>query len=144
MKFGSHEVGCWVEYWSIKGKFISYHCESHYVHLFLLGPNVSENTAICDLGALGDFVPVDGKKLLVPVVSPMPWKRRLISLDKPLLHSSLLGPFTRCRYYCAFHVSGQMTAFIMPGWRVRLPVAWYITSQSSTVGNTGGAGLLGA
>ena len=31
------------------------------MHLFILGPNVTVNTAICDLGALGDFVPVDEK-----------------------------------------------------------------------------------
>ena len=61
MMFGSHEVGFWGGEWSVKCKFVSSHCESYYVCLFLMGPNVADNTDICDLGALGDFVPVDEK-----------------------------------------------------------------------------------
>ena len=61
MEFGSSEVGCWGGDWPIKCKFVSSQCESHYMHIFLLGPNVADNTTICDLGALGDFMPVDEK-----------------------------------------------------------------------------------
>ena len=61
MKFGSHEVRCWGGYWSVKCKFVSSHCELHSVRLLLLGINVAVNTAICELVALGDFVPVDEK-----------------------------------------------------------------------------------
>ena len=31
------------------------------MRLFLLGPSVADDMAICDLGALGYFVPVDEK-----------------------------------------------------------------------------------
>ena len=31
------------------------------MRLFLLGKNVTDDTAICDLGSLGDFVPVNEK-----------------------------------------------------------------------------------
>ena len=62
MKFGSHEGGCWGGDWYVKCDFSSTHCESHYVRLFLLGTNVAENTAICDLGTLGDFLTVDETK----------------------------------------------------------------------------------
>ena len=61
MKFGSREVGCWGEYWSVKCMFVSSHCESHYMCFFLLGKNVAYDKAICYLGALGGFVPMDEK-----------------------------------------------------------------------------------
>ena len=102
MKFGSHEVGCWGGDLSAKGKFVFSHCELHSVCIFLMGLNVADDTAICDLGTLGDFVPVDEKQLLVPWIYPSPWKRRPISLDMPFLHfnfrapslgSGILGPF---------------------------------------------------
>ena len=32
------------------------------MNLFLLGPDVTDDTAVCNLGALGDFVPVDKNK----------------------------------------------------------------------------------
>ena len=32
------------------------------MHLFLMAPNVTYDKAICDIGTLGNFVPVDGKK----------------------------------------------------------------------------------
>ena len=40
--------------------------------LFLLGANSVDNSAIYDLGTLGDFVPVDEKPVLVPCMSPSP------------------------------------------------------------------------
>ena len=61
MNFEGYEVGFWVVYWSVKCKFLSSHCYSHYVRLLLLGPNVVDDAAICDLGALGEFLPVDEK-----------------------------------------------------------------------------------
>ena len=61
MKFGSREVGCWGGYWAVKFKFVFSHCESHSVSIFLLGANVVDNMAICDLGALGYFASLDEK-----------------------------------------------------------------------------------
>ena len=66
MNFGSREVGCWGGDWSIIGKLISYHCKLHSVHLFLLGMNATDDRAICDLGALEYFEPVDEEQVLVP------------------------------------------------------------------------------
>ena len=63
MKFGGCEVGFWVEYWSFKCKFVSSQCESHSRHLFLLVKNVADDADIYDLGALGDFLPVNGKNV---------------------------------------------------------------------------------
>ena len=34
------------------------------MRLFLLGTDVTDDAPVCDLGALGDFVPVDGKKIV--------------------------------------------------------------------------------
>ena len=62
MKFGCCEVGCLGGYWSVKFKFVSSHFELHAASLFLLGPNVAYDEAVCDLCALGGFVPVDEKK----------------------------------------------------------------------------------
>ena len=42
------------------------------MRLFLLGHNVADDVAIFDLWALGEFVPVKGKKVLVPCMSPSP------------------------------------------------------------------------
>ena len=120
MKFGSREVRCWGVYWSVKFNFVSSHCEPHYVRLFLLGPNAADNTDICDLGALGDFVPVDEKQVLVTFMSYIPCKRCPITLDMPLLRFSFPGPFIRCRYSWAFPISGHMTTFSFPGCKVRL------------------------
>ena len=53
MNFGICEVRCWGGDWSIRDKFISSHCEFHSVNLFLLGQNVADDMAICDLVALG-------------------------------------------------------------------------------------------
>ena len=61
MNFGIFEVRCWSGDWSVKFNFVSSHCEFHSVCFFLLGTNVADNTDICDLGALGYFVPVDGE-----------------------------------------------------------------------------------
>ena len=41
-----------------KGESISSHSESHYVSLFLMGPNIADDAAICDFSILGEFVPV--------------------------------------------------------------------------------------
>ena len=49
----------------------------------------------------------------------------------------------RCRYYCAFLVSGKMTALSLPGCNIRLPVTWLMTAQYSPAGRTRGDGLLG-
>ena len=59
MNVGSLEVECWGGDYSVKGKFVPSNCMLHYMRLFLLGMNASEDTDISDLGALGDFVPVD-------------------------------------------------------------------------------------
>ena len=78
MNFGSREVGCWGRYWSVKGKFVSSQCESHHVYLFITGTNVSEDTDICDLGALRKFLPVDEKISVGSLNFPIHWKRRPI------------------------------------------------------------------
>ena len=49
----------------------------------------------------------------------------------------------RCRYSCAFPVSGKMTALSLPGCNIRLLVTWLMTTYSSTAGGTRGSGLLG-
>ena len=92
--------------------------------ILLLGKDVIDNTAILYLGALGDFVPVDENQVLVNLMPHITWKRRLILLYMPLIHLSLLGPFTRCWCYWELTVLGQTTAFTIPGCRVRLPVSW--------------------
>ena len=61
MQFGGGEIGCWGGDRSVKCEFVSSHCESHSVRIFILGLNVADDAAICDLGVLGDFVPVDEK-----------------------------------------------------------------------------------
>ena len=81
--------------------------------------------------------------MLVPFVSHGPWKRRLISVDMPLLHFSFPITFIRCLYSWEFSVLDQMIAFAIPGCKVRLLVAWSITAQSSLTGHTRVAGLLG-
>ena len=80
------------------------------MRLFLIGTNVADDSVICDLGVLGDFVYVDEKKVLVPCLFPSPWKRRQISLDMPLLRFIFQGP-CRFRYPWALPVLGKMTAF---------------------------------
>ena len=70
VNFGSCEDGCRGGDRSVKFKLLSSHRELHSVHLFLLGTNDTDNMDICDLGALGDFVPVEyktsGSSLYVP------------------------------------------------------------------------------
>ena len=61
------------------------------MRIFILGLNVADDAEICDLGVLGDFVPVDEKQVVVPCMSPSPWKRRRISLDMPVLYFILGG-----------------------------------------------------
>ena len=90
----------------------------------------------------GDFS-VDEKKVVVPLMSPIPWKRRLISLDTPLIHFSLLGPFMRFRYYWAFTVLRHITALTMPGFRLRVMFALSITAQYSLYGRMRVDSLLG-
>ena len=110
----------------------------------ILGTNITDNTAICDLGAFGDFVTVDKKQVLVPWISPITWKRHPLFLETSLLYLSLLGTFTRFRNYWVLTVLGQMTAFTITGCRVRSPVSWSINAQSSPYGRTRGAGLMDA
>ena len=62
MQFRGCEVGCWCGDWSVKREFFSSHCEFHYVHLFLLGPNVVDDAEIYDPGVSGEFKPVGEKK----------------------------------------------------------------------------------
>ena len=80
--------------------------------LFILGLNVVDSAEICDLGILGDSMPVYAKQVLVPCLYPIPWKIRPISFDIRLLHLSFSGPMMRCRYYWDFPVMGQMTALV--------------------------------
>ena len=55
--------------------------------LFLLGPNVADDVAICDLGVLGDFVPVDEKSFVSSLYVPNP-------LEKPSnFIQNTLAPF---------------------------------------------------
>ena len=114
------------------------------MRLFLLGPSVADDMAICDLGALGYFVPVYKKQVLVPWMSPSLCKRRPISLYIPLLRLSFSGPFIWCRCSWAFNGLGQMTLFALPGCNIISPVAWSITAQSSPCGYMSGSGLMNA
>ena len=59
MHFGGGEVVCWSGDWSLKCEFVSSHCESHCARLFIMGPNVADDAAICEPGVLGDFLPVN-------------------------------------------------------------------------------------
>ena len=68
------------------------------MNILILGPDFTEDITICDLGALGDFVPVNEKKGLVPLMYPIPWKRSPILLDIPFIHLRLSGPLKRCWY----------------------------------------------
>ena len=61
----------------------------------------------------------------------------------PLLHFSFSGTLMRCRYSCAFPVSGSMAALNLPSFNVRLPMTWLMTAQSYPSGHTRGASLLG-
>ena len=83
------------------------------------------------------------KQVLVPCMSPSPWKICPISFDMPLLYLSFSGPLIRCRYYWAFPISGQMTALTLPGSKVSSLVTWLMTDQSSPAVRTRGSGLLG-
>ena len=83
------------------------------------------------------------KQVLVPCMSPIPWKNRPISFETPFLHLSSSETLMRCQYSCVFSVLGQMTALALPGCNVRLTVTWSMTAQSSPTGRTRGAGLLG-
>ena len=112
------------------------------MRIFLLGTNVEDDAVVCDLGVLGDFVPVDEKQVLVTYMSPSLWKSCPISFDMPLLHFSFLGPLVRYWYSWAFPVSGQMTEISLPGCNGMLPVTWSMTVQSSPDGRTRGDGLL--
>ena len=124
MQFGGGEVGCWGGDWSVKCEFFSSHCESHYVRLFLLGPNVADDAAICKLGVLGDFVPVDEKQVLFPCMYPSPWKSCLVSFDIPLLHLIFSGPLIRCCYSWAFIILVHMNLLSLPGSKLSLPYIW--------------------
>ena len=107
-----------------------------------MGPNVADDAEICDFGVLGDFVPVDDKKVLVPCMSPIPWKSFTISFDMHFTHLIFSGPLMSCRYSWSFHILGPVTALALPGCNVRFPFTWLMTAQSSPAGRTSGAGLL--
>ena len=70
MQFGGCEFRCWGGDWSVKCGFVSSRFESHYVHIFILRPNVADNAKIFDLGLLGEFVPVDEKKSVSSMYVP--------------------------------------------------------------------------
>ena len=70
MQFGGGDIGFWGGDWSVKCDFVSSHCESHYVRIFLLGPNVADDAEIFDLVILGDFVPVDEKTCVSSLYVP--------------------------------------------------------------------------
>ena len=131
-------------YWSVKGGIFSSHCDSHSVHILLLGEYVTDYVTVFDLGALEYFIPVDEKQLLVTLMSPTPWKIRTVFLDIPLLYFSLLGIFVKFRCSLVLPVSGQMTALNMSDCRVIFPVFWSITAQSSPYRPTRGSGLMSA
>ena len=65
------------------------------MHLFLLGPNVAYDAEICDLGVLGDFVPVDEKQVLVPCMSPShcTFPCSILFLWGPWLRAGIIEPF---------------------------------------------------
>ena len=79
------------------------------------------------LGALWDLVPVN-EFFLLPLMSPMLWKRGPISLDIPLMKFKS-GTFIWLIYSCAFIVLWKMTALIMLCCRVSLPVYWLMNAQ---------------
>ena len=58
MQFVGGEFGCFGGYLSVRFEFVSSDFDLHYVSLFLLGPNVVDDAVICELGILGDFMPV--------------------------------------------------------------------------------------
>ena len=102
MQFGGGEVGCWGGDWSVKCDFFSSQCEPHSVYLFLMGQNVADNESTFDPGVLGYFVPVNEKQVLVPCMSPSPWKSRLSPFDIScyilvfyihILSAGIIGPF---------------------------------------------------
>ena len=45
------------------------------MRLFLLGTNVADDAAICDLGVLGDFVPMDKKTSVISLYVPDPLEK---------------------------------------------------------------------
>ena len=75
MQFLGGEVGCWGGDCSVKVEFVFSHSKSHYVRIFLLGPNVADDAAICDLVVLGDFVPVDEKSSVSSLYVPEPLEK---------------------------------------------------------------------
>ena len=95
MGFWGGDVGCGGGEWAVKCYLVSFQCDSKYVHLFLMSPYITDNATVCDLGALWDLVSVDLKKVLVPLVSPNPWKSRTSSLDATLINLCLLWTFVR-------------------------------------------------
>ena len=126
-----------------KCKFSSSHCKLQSACLFLLGENVTDNMTIYDPVNLGDLCPWMKKHVLFTSMFPSTWKMRPISLDMLLLHFSLLGTFIRWRCSWAFPVLEYMTAFTLPGCKVRLAVAWSITVQLSPDRWMRGAGFMG-
>ena len=64
-------------------------------------------------------------------MSQISCKRRPISFPNALVYVVLSGPFIRCLYSWCFPVSGNITAFIRPGWIVTSPFILLVCAQSS-------------
>ena len=97
----------------------------------LLGSDVAYYAAVCDISSFGYLVLLNLKKVLVPSISMIPWKRVPISFSSCLFHFGLSDPFSRCLYSWGFTVSGHITAFICPRWIVTYPAVLLVCAQSS-------------
>ena len=73
------------------------------------------------------------KLVSVTLISMIPWNIQPISLTIDLVHFGLYEPFIRCIHSWDFTVSGQMIAFIIPGWILTLPVVLFMCTHSSPV-----------
>ena len=98
---------------------------------------------ICDFGVLGDFVSVDEEASVIFLYVSNPLKNLSNLIWHALATFEFSGTLMRCRYYCAFPVSGRMSALNLPSCNVRLPMTWLMTAQSYPSGHTRGASLLG-
>ena len=73
------------------------------------------------------------KHVSVTSVSLIPWNMRPISFSIALVHFVLSVPFIGCLYSWDFPISGEITAFVCPGWIVTYTVVLLVFTQSSTV-----------
>ena len=130
MQFWGGDTRFWGGDWYVKGDFVSLHSKSHSVSIFLLRPNVADDAEICDLGVLGDFLPVDEKTSVSSLYVPKPLESSLNFIWHALTTFDFLGPLTRCQYSLYFPVLGQITLLSLPCSNFRLLVTWYITVDS--------------